>query len=68
MTTRDRTQNPKTSRRRVFCATCYAIENAAKLERLDDYDPREDTTHGGYTYDDDWSGDDFRALCDIFGA
>lgn len=63
-----RTQNPKTNRRRVFCATCYAIENAAELERLDDYDPREDTTSGGYIYGDDKSGDDWRALCDIFGV
>ena len=79
MTTRIQNPNATTQRddvtaakraksRRVFCATCYATENAAKLERLDDYDPREDTTSGGYTYGDDWSGDDLRALCDIFGA
>lgn len=79
MTTRTQNPNATTQRddadavkraksRRIFCATCYATENAAKLERLDDYNPAEDTTRGGYAYGGDWSGDDLRALCDIFGA
>ena len=63
----DATAAKRAKSRRVFCATCYATENAAKLERLD-YNPADDGTRGGYTYGDDWSGDDLRALCDIFGA
>lgn len=68
MTTKTRTQNEtKTKKRARYIRAAHATDNAAKLERLD-YNPADDGTRGGYTYGDDWSGDDLRALCDIFGA
>lgn len=39
-----------------------------QMEQFGDYILHHDGTSGGYTYGDDWSGDDLRALCDIFGA
>lgn len=44
------------------------VYGAAQMERFSDYILSLDTTRGGYTYGDDYNGDDLRALCDIFGA
>ena len=41
---------------------------ATQMERFGEYILSLDGTRGGYTYGEDWSGDDLRALCDIFGA
>lgn len=64
------TQTPKTTTQNVKQEK-HAVNKtygAAQADRFSDYIIRLDTTRGGYTYGDDWSGDDWRALCDIFGV
>lgn len=66
-----RTQNPKTRTQNAKCAgytRAPKTVNAAQTERFGNYILKHDTTRGGYTYGDDQSGDDWRALCDIFGV
>ena len=57
-------QNAKQAKR----ARVNKTYGAAQMERFGDYILSHDGTRGGYTYGNDWSGDDLRALCDIFGA
>lgn len=66
-----RTQNPKIRTQNPERATYTRAPktvNAAQMERFGDYILSHDTTRGGYAYGDDKSGDDWRALCDIFGV
>lgn len=62
--TQNTTQNPKQAKH----ARVNKTYGAAQMERFSDYILSIDGTNGGYDYGDDWSGDDLRALCDIFGA
>lgn len=71
MKTRTHNYNPKSRAafvRMKYRATCEEWGHEAKAPAALDYNPADDGTRGGYTYGDDWSGDDMRALCDIFGA
>lgn len=64
-TQKTRTQNAAQNAKHTRVNKTYG---AAQAERFCDYIIDCDTTRGGYTYGDDWSGDDLRALCEIFGA
>lgn len=66
-----RTQNPNATTqnaKRAGHTRAPKTVNAAQMERFGDYILKHDTTRGGYSYGDDPSGDDWRALCDIFGV
>lgn len=65
--TQNATQNAKQAKQAKH-ARVNKTYGAAQMERFGDYILSFDGTRGGYTYGDDWSGDDLRALCDIFGA
>ena len=69
--TKSQTQNPTQNAKQAKHARVNKTYGAAQMERLErfgNYILSLDGASGGYTYGEDWSGDDLRALCDIFGA
>lgn len=65
--TQTKTQTKSQSRARKH-ARVNRTYGAAQMERFGNYILSIDGSRGGYTYGDDWGGDDLRALCEIFDA
>lgn len=66
-----RTQNPNARTQNTERAKYTHVNKtygAAQAERFGNYILSLDDARGGYTYSDDWGGDDLCALCDIFGV